>query len=1202
MKHFLRKWLKTSTLSDDDFDVKNILDWDYYRERLSKTIQKIITIPAALQDIENPVPRIPHPDWLAKTVRRRNDRYQQMDITSMFSRIEKKPAETVSPSAVTDIEDISRMSRTEKRPMVHSRKKKLFQKNKSKSKLKYDETVDEVEPPTMQYIPLPKTPKTSKEVYQEWLLRKKMIWRKDRREHKILKKRMRDNPVVFNEGKNQRRKPISMESYLREKVQAVTQQEWHVIEVSETQIWVMLNNSSMQKISIHIPRIIYINCRTPIKELQLKELQSKGSTEEKIHFTIKKVEKDLPHSKMRQHLYEISMSEDVFQRHCWQDQLLSTLQTDPHDLIEGVYETRTPLLFRALLHLGSVSKVSSPKEDIKKHYNLTDLMTVKKPKEGRYLHSNLSYRRIFLYEALHHKRKTGLVALFIMDTANPTVDITEPCNAEPDTYRIDAKCLVWFVQPSGTATITQSQCQNIFGNLLGEMCQQAHQKSDCESEYDCLSKKTQCVFESVDFVMNAESAMKKVNGALKAFQQKKYGPTLLISNATKPISFLRKSIPNCSEFPIISLPFPPGPAHSQSSLLPAIQWESEAMQLSLEAYIHMATVSYPRRVRSARYGNLPIGNFGLDESTTLFDITFARQLSKSRSLLWTSEVPGSPDLGSGIMASAGDASDSLSNINVWGDDDEMVSPVISSPGAFRNICIEIDLQDLAISAITDPSYINVATKQIGASTDSGVFDSANQQASTLGDEMSCSKSFGLLRNLVLSWMNDARDQKSLAADDLLHDIYRLVCSQSTFLHDPALHRLLHSLMKSNFYRLLGELQRLGATIVKASFSSITVSTNKSELSAANEYINFVISTILKSHGGQFEGLARLSLRPTNFWCHYLFLDEYNFGGILFEPIDDQTEHDSKTVVKFDSSTYCVPAVVCGWNIMQYLAGELHQEYFKTVIARYSKDLYDKEAQIHRKLNKQGIQPLEAQHLETHVDKSAKEQLVQYKKKLVANHFASYMTRAVGEIEKEGSGPESFPNLPGSHLSLTNPALEFIKSVIVVLQLDKDVEYEVQILKRNLLSQIGLQEYSTLTVWENPCATFILPDLCCMECHDVRDTNLCILTYSDDNDEKCQWRCSDCGTPYDKDFIEWRLVHLIQRKSALYQLQDLRCSKTQRVALRALGRQSKCSADLKLDITREHFASRLSILRNLAKYHQLDWLLETVNGLMGNFSE
>ena len=49
-------------------DVRALVDWDYYRERLGGTIQKIITIPAAMQRIGNPVPRVKHPDWLFKKV------------------------------------------------------------------------------------------------------------------------------------------------------------------------------------------------------------------------------------------------------------------------------------------------------------------------------------------------------------------------------------------------------------------------------------------------------------------------------------------------------------------------------------------------------------------------------------------------------------------------------------------------------------------------------------------------------------------------------------------------------------------------------------------------------------------------------------------------------------------------------------------------------------------------------------------------------------------------------------------------------------------------------------------------------------------------------------------------------------------------------------------------------------------------------
>lgn len=59
----------TGVSADTSPDVRDIVDWEYYRGRLGSAIMKIITIPAAMQAIPNPVPRIKHPDWLHKLVR-----------------------------------------------------------------------------------------------------------------------------------------------------------------------------------------------------------------------------------------------------------------------------------------------------------------------------------------------------------------------------------------------------------------------------------------------------------------------------------------------------------------------------------------------------------------------------------------------------------------------------------------------------------------------------------------------------------------------------------------------------------------------------------------------------------------------------------------------------------------------------------------------------------------------------------------------------------------------------------------------------------------------------------------------------------------------------------------------------------------------------------------------------------------------------
>lgn len=48
-RQYLRKWLKDNSLVD--VDIRDILDWSYYIERLGGAIQKIITIPAAMQGV-----------------------------------------------------------------------------------------------------------------------------------------------------------------------------------------------------------------------------------------------------------------------------------------------------------------------------------------------------------------------------------------------------------------------------------------------------------------------------------------------------------------------------------------------------------------------------------------------------------------------------------------------------------------------------------------------------------------------------------------------------------------------------------------------------------------------------------------------------------------------------------------------------------------------------------------------------------------------------------------------------------------------------------------------------------------------------------------------------------------------------------------------------------------------------------------------
>ena len=1128
-------------MEGDDFDIRNVLDWDYYLERLNNTIRKIITIPAALQKVPNPVPRVPHPDWLQSTVRKMNDRFKQKDIKSMFGVVKKSlPASTSTnkSSDVMDIEDFSGAARVGPgRPIVHSTRRQ-----RSSPSLNSDDNNDDpvTESEANQKVADVRV-KLSKDNLPEWLKKKKELWRNKRKENR---KRATFSRQQFASTeptpKKQKQALGSMEGYVRSAAEALTKHEWHVIESRELassdggssdtfQLWVMIGNKSLQRIRIKMSRTVYVDSRVELQQGHVGPL------------LVKRADRHLPHNKTSGILYEVSMPEVV----CggdWVEHLKpkdGTIELKSDSL--SVYEMGTPLLLRTLMHLGSVCRPNNGRDTKAGVYDLSELSPVSRPADGEYLHPKLSYRRIFFYENLNHKKKSGLVGLFVMDpVGDASSDLTRPQTFDSKSFQMSATCHFWVVKPGGKKVqknITIKQCENMFGQLLSQLQELASQEEQEDgsgsSEYSCLSPDTKCKVTGLNYAKDEREALAGADEILKAYLQSNNGPTFLLVNSTKPQTQLRKLVPSCNAFPFVPLSFPPGPAHNpNSSVLPSLNWEPTAVQLCLEAYLHMGVVSYPKRVASSRFSQVPIGNLGKDENTSMFDVLYARSLAKSRAVLWASDMPSSPDLGlnaSSLVGKSGSGGfrpveSGFNDNDIWSDDDALVSPVVMKPGAYRCICVELDINDLCIAALTDSS-LAVTSAAISANQNSSIFDAESQatsqmlsSAAPLGDEMSTAISLPVLRALIQSWLREAYQSNNLTADDLLHDVYRLISSPDLLLNDPALHRVVHSLMKTTFLRLLGELQRLGSTIISADFRKVVISTNKNNIFDAREYVEFVISTILKRAGGDSganhtaEGLARISLHPNNFYSHYLFLDQNNFGGMHFEQREIEDEDENEITQLFNSvgdhteNQSIVPTVVCGWNIMHYLSDNLAQDYFRTIIGRFSKDVFRKQLQIEHKAKSKvtSISPMSVAIKDDEDENgflSPQEQLLNYKKKMISKHFAHYLTRVVSELLEDDGGADKFPKLPGSYLSMTDPALEFVKNVLAVLNLDPDVKQEVIYLKKSLFAQIGVHEYSSVTEWKNPAASFMLPDVYCSECRECRDVDLCAIPLEEEESEQ-----------------------------------------------------------------------------------------------------
>jgi hypothetical protein len=235
-----------------------------------------------------------------------------------------------------------------------------------------------------------------------------------------------------------------------------------------------------------------------------------------------------------------------------------------------------------------------------------------------------------------------------------------------------------------------------------------------QSEYSAVSPESSCQMAALKFLDTEQMTLAAANEVISSYAKSNSGPTFLLLNSSKPLQQLRRAVPSCNSFPIVPLPFPPCPSHNPS----------------------MRTLS------------------------------FSRQLVKSRALTWASELPGFPDLGVNFLPSpsGGDfPSEDQSGIlvNQNDDDDELASPVIRRPRAYRCICIEIDVHDLAIAALTDPSSSqstfarNQADGQNSSSPNNvTMFDTSieGMAKNTMKCQLQCRTSIDSFRIPCLFWM------------------------------------------------------------------------------------------------------------------------------------------------------------------------------------------------------------------------------------------------------------------------------------------------------------------------------------------------------------------------------------------------------------------------------------------------------------------
>ncbi|KAJ7071344.1 hypothetical protein C8F01DRAFT_1110146 [Mycena amicta] len=367
---YLRKWLKDNSMTT--FDLRSILDWQYYIERLGSVIQKLITIPAAMQKVANPVPRIRHPDWLHRRVAGAVDKFKQNKMTDFFRVMteEEKTQQMESQS-----QDIEAIGDDESQTQTDGRRRAVVTKRARK------ET-----PPPAEVAPIP-NPSVN---YSAWIKSMRPRWK--------FKQEMRmgsSGPLVVPD--------------MFKNVKVRTNRRWDVIQVRPSKtpgrylLWLSVD-SDVVSLPLRIPREFYINMRTPKEELFQSEM-----------YAWEKVTRNLPRDLTSANLYKISVREDLYQQH--QEHFID-LTNDPN--VDGVYELQVPLHLRAVFKLGKTCSTNDSSMSLNRAQTTgLDLFQIDRAgtsfSRQKYFDGGQDKKYLFLYHAQGPNSPLHVFALFLPD-------------------------------------------------------------------------------------------------------------------------------------------------------------------------------------------------------------------------------------------------------------------------------------------------------------------------------------------------------------------------------------------------------------------------------------------------------------------------------------------------------------------------------------------------------------------------------------------------------------------------------------------------------------------------------------------------------------------------------------------------------------------------------------------------------------------
>ncbi|OCK81484.1 DNA polymeras-like protein epsilon [Lepidopterella palustris CBS 459.81] len=1110
-RYFLRKWMR-----DDpgDMDPRAVIDWGYYIERLASVIQKLITIPAALQKVRNPVPRVPHPDWLDRRIRIKDDVFKQKKMTDMFDKKTLADVDTnLLANRVVDLEDFgsSKLSPISqpKRGMVT----KMAQKRKAPEPAVPDQTDS--------FASLPAKMPSITEDYKGWLRYQKQKWKIQRQ----ARKRRRQ---LFGEKQSDASDAIG--SFFRNQAELLYISTWQLLQLRETETpgevrAFVLIDKKIHSLKVIVPRQIYLNLRGD----DLPDVSIDGCSVEKV------INHTLPNGHPSVHLFKLQMPEQIYVSEA---KKLSVLFNHPS--VEGVYEKQLPLNVRAVLELGSICTFDETQKGVlgkglEQGFDLSALRRV--PSAQPYLdQAPMGY--LYLYHVSAGDRQ--IFALFSTSKDNAHIIIlnkSKDVQGLPNVDRVYRDMFVRRLEESG-----------------GEPWQ------------ECFEYQHDIHFRTVQ-VTTKRKAHLEIGDVIKKMKNDEGRPMILVVQSQNHV-LLSHEIPILKDLPVLSLR--PDETDKQ---FPPLGWQSFVAKRLVGHYLDLGSWII-HLIGLSRYGDIPLCNLESNDPRFLIDIAYARRLQKEKVVLWWSGGP-KPD-------HAGYEKD-----DILGPLENVEMPSVNNPGTYSSVCIDLTLRNLAINTVLSSSIINEVegSDSISFNPAPPAYDAPNDGSNVIySDNAFASAGITVLREMVKAWWMEA-ERGSYMADVMVQHLVRWVESPGSFLYDRSLHYYVQMMSRKALQQLMTDFRRVGSHIVFASANRLLLQTTKAEVGNAYAYSQYILKTVQAKPIFQF-----LDLKIKEYWDYLAWYDEFNYGG-----------KGCQQVVETENQT--LDTIMC-WQLATFLPQPLQPIFHEWVVEYIDLMHSRKRPPIDRSNSRLTQLPLRAL---TNDPTEATQVLPKSFTKSLYKQVSSLIRRQHNELlHPDLASDYIFPQLPGSHLNLTNSVLQLVKSLIQVLSLDKAITLEARLLRKELLALFEIREFSTDANFINPSASLCIKNLICDECTAVRDLDLCRASEllprpaSAAADPAAtapalpKWKCENCNSPYDKLRIEEDLVSEVQKMVLEWCTQDLKCGKCARLRTNEFMEHCVCAGEWVGTKRSEDIRDRLKVYGNVAEFYRLG-MLEGVVG-------